>query len=167
MKNINNYINEQLSDNIHPKTKKELKQIIEKRIKQEGPKCDLNDIDISNVKDMSYLFYYSNFNGDISKWDVSHVIDMSGMFMDSKFNNDISNWNVSNVTNMGNMFAWSKFNKNIAKWDVSNVTNMINMFYKSLFNGNISDWNVNNVHECGAFCTGSPLKRKKNKQPKF
>ena len=64
-----------------PKTRGELKEIIEKRINEEGPDCDLNDIDTSLIDDMSYLFYKANFNGDISKWDVSNVKNMTRMFM--------------------------------------------------------------------------------------
>jgi surface protein len=32
---------------------------------------------------MGYMFYDSQFNGDISKWNVSNVEDMSFMFADS------------------------------------------------------------------------------------
>ena len=56
MKNITNYINEQRSINVKPKTKEQLKQLIENRIKQEGPKCNLNDIDVSEITDMNNLF---------------------------------------------------------------------------------------------------------------
>ena len=112
MKTLKNYItekilinkNSKMPYNYHPKTKDELKDIIDKRIESEGNECDLNDIDTSNITDMSNLFAYSEFNGDISKWDVSHVKNMKGMFMRSNFNSDISNWDVSNVTNSVNIF---------------------------------------------------------------
>ena len=56
-----------------PKTNKELDDIIKERISKEGPKCDLNDIDVSLITDMSWLFNESEFKGDISRWDVSNV----------------------------------------------------------------------------------------------
>ena len=125
MKSINNYISEKLVINrninkIHynyfPKTKEELQDIIEQRIKEEGNKCDLNDIDVSKIDNMSYLFRKSKFNGDISEWDVSNVKYMNGMFENSKFNGDISKWDVSNVTNMHDMFKDSPLEKNPPKW---------------------------------------------------
>ena len=128
MKTLQNYITEKILINknskiayYHPKTKDELKKIIKLRIESDGNECDLNNIDTSNITDMSYLFEYSDFNGNISNWDVSNVTDMEGMFRYSKFNDDISKWDVSNVTNMVGMFYGSKFNGDISNWDVSNV----------------------------------------------
>ena len=46
---------------------------------------------------MSYLFEYTDFNGDISNGNVSNVTNMKFMFANSNFNGDISNWDVSNV----------------------------------------------------------------------
>ena len=89
----------------HPKTKKELQEIIAQRIKEEGNEVDLNDIDVSKITDMSNLFEYSKFNGDISKWNVSNVTSMDSMF-----------------------YGCKKFNSNISKWDVSKVTNTVYMF---------------------------------------
>ena len=125
--------------------KKELKSIISRAIKLFGTKCNLNWIDVSNITDMSELFEYSKFNGDISQWDVSNVTNMQYMFSNTHFNGDISQWNVSNVTNMMSMFENSKFNGDISNWDVSNVTNMRSMFEDSKFNGDISNWDVSNV----------------------
>ena len=105
--------------NYHPKTKEELRAIITGRIKNEGNECDLNDIDVSEIDDMSELFYYpplDRFNGDISNWDVSNVKDMRYMFACSDFNVDISKWNVSNVSDMRDMFYKSPLEKNPPKW---------------------------------------------------
>ena len=57
--------------------KAHLQQVIEQRISTYGNNADLNDLDVSNVKDMSRLFENSEFTGDISGWDVSNVKDMS------------------------------------------------------------------------------------------
>ena len=125
--------------------KEELKALIDCCIAVLENECNLNWIDVSNVTDMSYMFYESKFNGDISQWNVSNVTNMKGMFYNSKFNGDISQWNVSNVTNMHDMFFNSKFNGDISQWDVSKVTDMNDMFWNSEFNVDISNWNVSNV----------------------
>jgi len=39
---------------------------------------------------MQEMFSDSEFNGDISQWDVSNVTNMSSMFRYSVFNGDIS-----------------------------------------------------------------------------
>ena len=113
-----------------PQTKYELRNLIKHRIEAEGNKVNLNDIDVSNITDMSYLFKHTNFNGDISKWDVSKVTNMAGMFCSCKsFNQDISSWNVSKVTDMSGMFeGCKKFNQDLSDWDVSNVRKHLSMF---------------------------------------
>lgn len=136
-----------------------LLQLIDGAIEENSPWCDLNYIDVSNVKDMSELFCFayndqalarSKFDGDISLWNVSNVTDMNGMFRHSQFNGDISRWNVSNVKNMKDMFCQSKFNGDISRWNVSNVTDMDAMFQESQFNGDISQWDVSNVTNMNA-----------------
>ena len=172
--NLDNYISEKKSikpltikqskdivlPNYYPKTKDELKEIIFNRMKDEGNECDLNDIDVSNITDMSYLFSdfdengkriknnLSEFNGDISEWNVSNVKNMNSMFYDAKsFNCDISRWNVSNVKDMSYMFYYAEsFNSDISGWKVSEVKNMHGMFWGAKsFNGDISKWDVSNV----------------------
>ena len=93
-------------DNLQPRNKQELVRIIKDRIREQGPKCDLNDIDVSRITDMSGLFSshgLDSFNGDISGWDVSNVKTMTSMFEGSKFTGDISQWDLSNVKDKARM----------------------------------------------------------------
>ena len=107
---------------------------------------DISDWDVSNVKNMEYMFNGSKFNGDISDWDVSKVENMSSMFYKSSFTNEnsnISKWDVSNVEDMSWMFAWSKFtdkNGDISDWNVSSVENMMDMFYQCPLQNNPPKW---------------------------
>ena len=118
MKELREYITieESRRSNLRPTHKEELKALIEQRIEEQGLNCDLNDIDVSKVTDMSKLFSYSEFNGDISKWDVSRVKNMISMFYDSKFTGDISEWDVSNVKRMHNMFKDSPLEGKEPSW---------------------------------------------------
>ena len=114
MKTINTYINEKLrltakqKYTCQPKNTRELHRIMVQRIKDEGPECDLNDIDTSKITTMSYLFnkkVFDDFNGDISLWNVSNVKNMYAMFYRcKKFNCDLSMWDVSNVETMDYAF---------------------------------------------------------------
>ena len=73
MKSLTQYISEKLVINKNktqnykyfPKTKKELREIIEQRIEQEGNKADLNNIDTSKITDMSSLFEDTDFNATL------------------------------------------------------------------------------------------------------
>ena len=125
---------------LFPETKDELKQMIEDEISKNGNECSLNHINVSKITDMSNLFRYSEFNGDISEWNVSSVRDMYSMFDSSKFNGDISDWDVSSVENMYCMFYGSKFNGDISDWDVSSVKDMGYMFGNSPLINNPPKW---------------------------
>lgn len=132
-----------------------LSKLIGRIIEKRGNECDLNDIDVSNIKKMNSdslfhnytigIFENSDFNGDISGWDVSGVTDMSYMFFKAKkFNKPIGKWDVSGVEKMKYMFKFAEdFNQPLDKWDVSNVWNMDDMFrYAKSFNQDISGWNM-------------------------
>ena len=141
-----------------PKDKKELMEIIREIIAEKGPNCDLNFIDVSNITDMSYLFWKTKFDGDISKWDVSNVTNMRGMFQGCPFNGDISKWDVSSVESMAAMFQKSSFNRDISKWDVRNVEFMGWMFAICPFNQDISKWNVRKVKGNKEMFENCPIK---------
>ena len=88
----------------HPKTKEELQDLLKQLIEERGNEGNFNDINTSEITDMSGLFdnidndNRDKFNGDISNWDVSNVTDMYSMFYGCKsFNQPLDNWDVSNV----------------------------------------------------------------------
>jgi surface protein len=109
--------------------------------------------DVSQVTDMSNMFFSSAFNQPIANWDVSKVTNMSGMFCYSQFNQPIRNWDVSKVTDMSNLFkgGWmwmdnvNPFNHPLENWDVGNVKDMTEMFSSSQFNQSIGNWDVSKV----------------------
>jgi len=107
-----------------------IKRIVINELKRLGKDADLNHINTSQVTNMFGLFWGTHFEGDISQWDVSNVKDMSYMFYGcTKFNSDISKWDVSSVEDMNGMFYYcSKFNQDLSNWDVRNVINMHGMF---------------------------------------
>src|SRR5574344_1366148 len=87
--------------------------------------ADLNDIDVGEVQNMSFLFEDSKnclifnnsvFNGDISKWDVFNVIDMRDMFKNNRFfNRDISHCVINPCCRYDNIFEGSIYDKKLPK----------------------------------------------------
>lgn len=137
-----------------PKDRWELIDIIEDRIKNEGPNCDLNDVDVSKLTNMCGLFADSDapggssirqtFDGDISSWDVSNVRDMYSMFRGGLFDGDISQWDVSNATDMGYMFLESSFTGDISDWNVTIKEKPTRMFDESPLEKNPPKWYIDN-----------------------
>jgi hypothetical protein len=74
-----------------------IRDIVRREIARQGQNADLSLVIVDEVTDMSYLFYDTCFNGDISEWNVSNVVNMEGMFAGSRFDGDLSKWDVSNV----------------------------------------------------------------------
>ena len=154
----------------YPRTGDELKCLIIELIKERGNCCDLNDIDVSYITDMSGLFSYCEFNGDISKWDVSNVTNMNYMFEKAlDFNQDISNWDVSKVIKFRDMFADAvSFNQNISNWNVANAEDMGFMFNgATTFNQDLSKWDVSKVVDKSAMFDHCPIQYDLEKQPNF
>ena len=141
----------------------------------------INAIDkpnLSDVVDMSAIFYATNINHDIDSWDTSHITNMGGVFAyATKYNQSIENWdtskvtdmsamflgaisfnrhlsfiNTSSVTDMGSMFLRAtSFNQDLNMWDTSKVTNMSAMFgMATSFNKNIGGWNTSSVTDMGS-----------------
>ena len=127
MNNLKTYIIEKLhlnkdikvkEYNYYPKDIYELRSLIKDLIEERGKDADLNDIDVSNITDMSGLFKgLDPYKIDISEWDVSNVKNMSNMFYYCiNFNSDLNNWDVSNVKDMRRMFNACKSLKNKPSW---------------------------------------------------
>ena len=105
---------------------------------------DVSDINMSRVKDMSYMFYGGKYKTIKEKilgdFDTSNVEDMSHMFensIDSDSTTQIpinfSRFNTSKVKNMSYMFKMSRLPSiDLRGLDTSNVTNMEYMFYGML-----------------------------------
>ena len=140
MKTLTSHINEVLkigknlskfsTYSCQPKNRDELIEIIRERLYREGSKCDLNDIDVSLVDDLSGVFSGTIFNGDVSNWNTSNAKYMTWMFYKSYFNGDISMWDLSNVKSTAHMFSGSKFNQDISKWNTTNLRIAVFMFFK-------------------------------------
>ena len=158
MKQLNNFILEKLKINskskinhynYKPKDKWELRELVDKLINERGKNADLNDIDVSEITDLSGLFFKLDpYDIKIDRWNVSNVENMRGAFYACKnFNCDLSNWNVSKVIDMENLFSFCiNFNSDISKWDVKNVENMNYTFFKCRsFNYDLNNWNTQSL----------------------
>lgn len=104
--------------NYRPSTKKELKDIIIKRAKENRAKPYLLDIDTSKITDMSELFN-------------TELYRKSGSFISSYLEElDLSTWNTSNVNSMRAMF-WECYNLkkvNISSFTTEKLVNVRGMF---------------------------------------
>ena len=94
---------------------------------------NFKNLDVSNGKDFSFMFYNCNLLQDLNElqnWNVSNGTNFSYMFYycQSLQNlNGLENWNVSNCTDFSSMFAYCKslqYLNGLQNWNVSNCTDL-------------------------------------------
>ena len=117
---------------------------------------DFQNLDVSDCKDFSYLFYSCHSLIDITtlvNWNVSNGKIFSHMFQGCESLTDISaliNWDVSNGKDFISMFEDCELLQDISvlsNWNVANGEDFSFMFYscESLQNINeLQNWNVSN-----------------------
>lgn len=178
MKSINNFISEALRINKNiqtrnytdfPKTKEDLKKIIQTRYNDNIESSDtmnLNDIDVSAIKDFSDLFDNMNLFLvkvlDVSNWEVSNATNISYMFRDLRNVEEIKvdNWNVTEIRKFVGVFSLCKNLKkiNLSNWNPRSAQTMKYMFndcenLESI--GDVSNWNLKqalDLHKMFAKC---------------
>ena len=113
---------------------KEKRKVTEIELRQMIANKDTSiaDVDVSEIKDMSNLFWFSDFGGswtaDLSGWDTNKVVDMSNMFRGCTNLKEVSLSHTENVENMESMFFDCTNLKEVNLPHTENVTNMRWMF---------------------------------------
>ena len=161
MKSLNQYIIEKILINKSSKFNKikvespdQLLSIIRERHNNNKSFLDLTDLDISELDNLSYIFYGSNMEVvDISGWDTSNVTTMAYMFTeceDIKKIIGIENLDVSKLQSANAMFYGCQ---NLVELDLTNWNPIVlnsawNMFsYRSNLKiiKNIENWQLPNI----------------------
>ena len=161
MKSLNQYIIEKILINKSSKLNKikvesrdHLFSIIRERHNNNKSFIDLTDLDISELDDLSYIFYGSNMEVvDISGWDTSNVITMENMFsFCDKLKNiiGIENFDVSKLESANSMFYCCKnlVELDLTNWNPVSLQDAYEMF-SSCSNlkiiKNIENWQLPNI----------------------
>lgn len=112
----------------------------------------IEDIDTSNIHDMSNMFEYckSLESLDLSKWKVNNVYDMSYMFntCEKLKSIDFSGWNTNNLTKCRDMFynCYELSNLDINHFKVHKVQLFNDMFSRTnITEIDLSNWNTKNA----------------------
>ena len=163
MKSLNQYIIEKILINksskfnkIKVESRDHLFSIIQERLNNNKLFIDLTDLDISELDDLSYIFYGLNMEVvDISGWDTSNIITMENMFsFCNKLKNiiGIENLDVSKLQRANAMFYWCKnlVELDLTNWNPISLENMSNMFgYCSNLKiiKNIENWQLTNIKD--------------------
>ena len=133
---------------------------------------DISGWNVSNVTSINSMFCESEFtgkNGIFSLEKGNKVEDMSYVFYDSYFDGDLSGWNVSNVKSIHNMFSYSDFTGKNGMFRLekgNKVEDMSDMFCDSPFEVDINDWEVNGYCNLINMFKNTPLENN-NKLPKW
>jgi len=125
----------------------------------------------TSLKNASFMFASSSFNGDTASWNLPNLENGTSMFANaSKFNGDLKNFNPQSLQDAEQMFSrataftgiglenWRtpkltkasamfqvlpNFNPDLSKWDVHSVSDFGSMFSSATkFNSDLSQWNV-------------------------
>lgn len=112
----------------------------------------LENIDTSNVTDMSYMFYTCHYNAinGVSNWNVSKVTNMRYTFGYNYMSSlDLSRWDMSNVINASEMFNYCISLKNLdtSNWTLVSLKNAQGMFRNcnSIEIINATSWDTRNL----------------------
>ena len=165
MKSLNQYIIEKILINksskfinkIKVESKDKLQSIIQERYNKNKSFIDLTDLDISELDDLSYIFYelYSMEVIDISGWDTSNVIDMNCMFSQcTKLKKiiGIENLDVSKLENANFMFYQCEklVELDLTNWNPMLLQRASYMFYNCSnlkIIKNIENWQLPNIKD--------------------
>jgi len=125
----------------------------------------------TSLRNASFMFASSSFNGDTSSWNLPNLESATSMFASaSKFDGDLGNlnprslqeaeqmfsrataftgrgldhWRTPKLTNASSMFqVLPNFNPDLSRWDVSSVADFGGMFASDTkFNSDLSQWDV-------------------------
>ena len=113
---------------------KEKRKVTEAELRQmvKNKDSSISDVDVSDVKDMSYLFRNKDFGGswtaDLSGWDTSKVENMEAMFSGCPITK-VELLDTSKVKDMYMMFQGCTKLSEVILPNTENVTNMNSMFY--------------------------------------
>ena len=131
----------------------------------------LGNLDVSNVTDMTSMFYGAGqmMTYDIASWNVSKVESMNHMFCDNfKLRSlDLSGWDVSNLKTIYNMFNDNQNLRTIgdlSHWNTANLidagawlNNAISFVGDNYGFMDLSGWNTRNLKSVGEMFCGTKI----------
>lgn len=114
----------------------------------------LEDLDVSNVTDMSSMFYrcFALPSLNLSKWSTNSLTKMNGITteMSALTSVDFTDWDTSKVSDFNSIFSGDDHLsdiKGVSDWDMRKATNIAYMFMncKALTYFDVSKWRFENL----------------------